>query len=119
VGTADAFLGCGTVDADAVQLDLKNLTTATLGPVTVQLVRCDESGCQPSATVTLALTFTGTGEVTTFRHRSKAMNGCKFMSSTKGIQRQGEATLTIDGTTYAAVAYLSTAQDTFKVQCRR
>lgn len=118
VGTADAFQGCGTVAADAVQLDAENLSSATLGPVTVPLDRCDASGCQPAGEVTLALTFTGTGDLTTFRSRSRSMNGCTFTTSSKGIQRQGTATLTIDGVTSETVAFLSSSRDTFKVQCR-
>ncbi len=119
LGTANEFLGCGTIAADAVQVDEDDLSTATLGPVTVQLQRCDESGCEPGDEVTLALTFTGTGDLTRFRHRSKVTNGCTYMSASKGIQRQGEVTLTIDGATYEADAFLTTAQETFKVRCRR
>ena len=117
VSTRTGF-GCTTVGADAVQLDEKNLTSATLAPTTILLQRCGEFGCEPGEEVTVALTFTGTGELTKFQSRFKSMNGCKMMGSTKGIQRQGEATITIGSETYDADGFLAIAQETFKVQCR-
>ena len=112
--------GCASVDEDAVQLDERALTSATLGPVTIPLEQCDEFGCEPTGDdVTVAVTFTGTGELTTFKSRFKSSNGCKVMGSSKGVQRQGEATITIDGATYDAEAFLTVAQETFTVQCKR
>ncbi len=119
VSTPDGF-GCAVAAADAVQVDTEDLTSATVAPTTIQLQQCDAEGnCVPGDAVTVAVTFTGTGELTTFKSRFKSSNGCKFMGSSKGIQRQGTTTLTIDGESYAADAFLSTAQETFKVQCRR
>ncbi len=112
--------GCAVAAVDAVQVDTDALTSATVAPTTIQLQQCDPEGnCVPAGEVTVAVTFTGRGELTTFKSRFKSSNGCKFMGSSKGIQRQGTATLTIDGESYAADAFLSTAQETFKVQCRR
>jgi hypothetical protein len=102
-----------------VQLDEKNLTSATLAPTTILLQRCSELGCEPGEEVTVALTFMGTGELTTFQSHFKSSNGCKRMGMTKGMQRQGSATITVDGTAYDAMAYLSQATDTFRVQCKR
>ena len=117
VGTPEGF-GCTAVADDAVTVEEKDLTSATLGPITIRLQRCDRFGCEPGDEVTVALTFTGTGELTKFQSRFKSMNGCKMMGSTKGIQRQGEATITIRGETYDADGFLTTSRDTFKVQCR-
>ena len=115
--TPEGF-GCTAVADDAVTVEEKDLTSATLGPITIRLQRCDRFGCEPGEEVTIALTFTGTGELTKFQSRFKSMNGCKMMGSTKGIQRQGEATITIRGETYDADGFLTTSRDTFKVQCR-
>ncbi len=117
VSTPEGF-GCTTVADDAVQVDAEDLTSATLGPITIRLQRCDEFGCEPGGEVTIALTFTGTGELTKFQSRFKSSNGCKMMGSTKGIERQGAATITIGGETYDADGFLAIAQETFKVQCR-
>ena len=117
VSTPEGF-GCTFVADDAVQVDAEDLTSATLGPITLRLQRCDQFGCEPGDEVTIALTFTGTGELTKFQSRFKSMNGCKMMGSTKGIQRQGEATITIGSETYDADGFLTTSRDTFKVQCR-
>ena len=117
VGTPEGF-GCTAVADDAVTVDAEDLTSATLGPITLRLQRCDQFGCAPGNDVTIALTFTGTGELTKFQSRFKSMNGCKMMGSTKGIQRQGAATITIGSETYDADGSLSIAQQTFKVQCR-
>ena len=110
--------GCALVDEDAVQLDTKYLTSATLGPVTVQLQQCDEHGCSPGEEVTVAIAFTGTGELTKFKGHWKTSNGCQTMSSSKGLYREGDATITLDGTPYDAQGFLSTSLDTFKVMCR-
>ena len=118
VGTPEGS-GCAQLAADAVQVDTEDLTSATVAPTTIQLQQCDASGCVPGDEVTVAVTFTGTGDLTRFRHRSKVTNGCTYMNASKGIQRQGEVTLTIDGDAYDAVGFLTTAQDTFKVRCRR
>ncbi len=118
--SAPAGFGCTLVDEDAVQLDEKYLSTATLAPVTIPLERCDASGCGPvDAAVTVAVRFIGTGEITTSKLRSKFSNGCTEMGSSKGIRRAGDATITIDGTTYdATYAAAAFSRDMFKVQCR-
>ncbi len=118
IGTP-AGTGCADVAADAVQLDADTLTSATVAPTMIQLQRCDAVGnCEPGDAVTVALTFTGTGELTKFQNRFKSSNGCKLMGSSKGVQRAGAATITINDETYNAEAFLAIARETFKVQCR-
>ncbi len=112
--------GCTVVAEEAVSLDLVDLTTATLVPTTVPLQSCDwqTGACTDAGTVTVAVTFRGTGELTHFKQRSTTVDSCTVTARSTGIQRQGEATITVDDTTYVeAVGFVSTSRDRLKVRC--
>ena len=111
--------GCTFVSGDVLQVDRK-LTSATLSAVTIPLHRCSEETweCEDAGTVTVSGTFTGESGLIRFSSRYRSSNGCTFMNATRGIAREGVATITVDGTSYSANATIAQSTHTFRVQCR-
>ena len=115
--------GCATLANDAFSIDTKSLASATLPRVniTVNAFTCDATGCQPAGTKTVAVraTYTGVGDLMTFRSNSKStFGGCSMYFVGKGSQREATATLTIDGRSLDALGSLFTSTQKVKVLCR-
>ena len=108
---------------DALTIDTKDLSEATIAPTTVTLTTydCTQRGCRVSATreVVVAAIFTGTGEVMTFSSRSTFDDGtCTYTYSGKGIGRNASASITLNDMIVDGSGFLSTATSLTKVQCR-
>jgi hypothetical protein len=114
--------GCTTLANDAFSIDTKSLASATLPGVkiTVDAFTCDANGCQPKGTRTAEVraTYTGVGDLTTFRSNGKStFGGCSMYFVGKGSQRQATAILTIAGTSFDANGYLAVSTQKIKVLC--
>lgn len=115
--------GCAPVSAGSFSFDARSLSAATLAPttITLQVLICDQSGCVPSGatrSVTVSGTFTGIGDVATFRANSKSSFGnCTMYFVGKGSSRQALAVVTIDGAQAASVGFLSISAQKIKVIC--
>jgi hypothetical protein len=126
VGTNFVLLGyetgCAPIAASSFSIETKGLGTAALSPteITVQGFTCDASGCNPTGTRTalVSASYTGVGELATYRSNSKStFGGCTMYFVGKGSSRQAAATLTIDGRSFEALGSLFTSSQKIKVLC--
>jgi hypothetical protein len=113
--------GC-TSFAEGFSIDAKGLSGAALSAtdVTVQAFTCDATGCNPSGTRTarVSATYTGIGDVFTFRSNSKStFGGCAMYFVGKGSSREVTANLIVDGRSLDALGSLSTSTQKIKVLC--
>ena len=114
--------GCAPIAESALSFDTRGLSSAALSSteITVQAFTCDASGCSPTGTRTalVSATYTGIGELDTFRSNSKSsFRGCTMYFVGKGSSREAAATLTIDGRSLEALGSLSTSSQKIKVIC--
>lgn len=115
--------GCALVTDDVLSVDTRGLEAATLAATTITLeqITCDESGCRPSGatrTVTVSATYTGVGEIGTFRSNSKSTFGdCTMHFLGRGTSREAQATIVVDGRSLPATGFLSTSTQKIKVVC--
>jgi hypothetical protein len=115
--------GCAPLTEGAFSIDAKGLANATLSnlDVVLQAFTCDTNVCQPTTTrtATVRATWTGVGDLNTFRSNSKStFGGCSMYFVGKGSQRQATATLTVDGRSLDAAGYLAVSTQKIKVLCR-
>lgn len=114
--------GCAPLaDAD-LSIDTRGLTTAALAPIEITVVAsaCDATGCIPTGTRTarVSATFTGIGDVNTFRSNSKStFGGCTMYFVGKGSSREATAILNVDGQSLDATGSLFTSTQKSKVLC--
>jgi hypothetical protein len=114
--------GCATLAEGAFSIDTKGLASATLSRVdiTLEAFTCDATGCQPTGTKTVGVsaTYTGVGDLITFRSNSKStFGGCSMYFGGKGSQREATAILTIAGRSLDAFGYIATSTQKVKVLC--
>jgi len=115
--------GCGPVSQGAFTFEAKDLSAAALSPtiITLQAFACDAQGCAPTGgtkTVVVAATFTGIGEVSTFRANSKTtFGGCTMFFVGKGSSREAQARTTIDDRSFDSPGILATSTQKFMVIC--
>lgn len=115
--------GCAELAEGSFSIDTKSLTGAALSTteVTLQAYECDATGCSPTGstrTAQISATYTGVGEVTTFRSNSKStFGGCTMYLGGKGSSRNATATLTINGQSFEAPGSLFTSTQRVKVLC--
>ena len=114
--------GCVPLTEGAFSIDARDLANATLSSVDVvlQAFTCDATACQPTSTRTAAVraTWTGVGDINTFRSNSKStFGGCSMYFVGKGSQRQATAILTTDGRSLDANGYLAVSTQKIKVLC--
>lgn len=127
VGTSFILLGFETGCADLAEgsfsIDTRTLSGAALSPteITVQAYECDATSCNPTGSPRTALvsaTYTGVGDVSTFRSNSKStFGGCTMYFGGKGSSRNATATLTVDGRSFEAPGSLFTSTQRVKVLC--
>ncbi len=117
--------GCAPVPEGRFTYDTKSLSGAAFSATTIQMQElvCDAGFCQPSGrpdrSTVVAATFTGVGEVSTFRHNSKSTyKNCTIYFVGRGSSREAVARATIDGQTLDAPGFLSASTQKFKVICR-
>jgi hypothetical protein len=113
--------GC-TPLAGGFSIDAKGLGSAALSAtdITVQAFTCDAIGCNPTGTRTarVSATYTGIGDVFTFRSNSKStFGGCAMYFVGKGSSREATANLIVDGRSLDALGSLSTSTQKIKVLC--
>ena len=115
--------GCAPLAQDALIIDTKGLASAALAPtdITVQTFSCDVTACTPTGgtrTVRVSATYTGVGDLNTFRSNGKStFGGCTMYFGGKGSSRQATAMLTIDGQSLDAAGTLGTSTQKIKVLC--
>jgi hypothetical protein len=115
--------GCAPLSAGGLSIDTKGLASAALGPtdITVQAFACDPTACNPTGTprtVRVSATYTGVGDVDTFRSNGKStFGGCTMYFGGKGSSREATATLTVDGQSIAALGSIGTSTQKTKVVC--
>ena len=116
VVTSEKF-ACGPASGANVADDL---SSATLQPSTLQVVTCGPQSCSPSGSISVAGSWTATGEPISFSSRSTFTDGtCTFKQSSTGERVDATATITVDGTAYQAL-FATIAQENFVVseRCR-
>lgn len=114
--TIGSEFGCTEVAGDAVTVS-GDLSSATLAPTDVELYSCNRRTCTVSRTVTVSGTLAGTGTVNTSSGRgTEKFDGCTIRYSYSSASRQGEGTITIDGTSIEAIGGFGTW--TYKVTYR-
>jgi hypothetical protein len=125
VGLLSYETGCAPVPEGSFTYDTKSLSGAAFSATTIQLQElvCDAGFCQPSGrpdrSAVVAATFTGIGEVSTFRANSKSTFGnCTMYFVGKGSSREAVATVTIDGQPLDPPGFLSVSSQKSKVICR-
>jgi hypothetical protein len=114
--------GCAPLTTGAFSLDAKTLETASLAAtaVTLESFVCSGGICEPadSRTVTVAGTWSGVGDVATFRTNSKATYGtCTYFFGGNGASREASAAVTVDTVTLTH-GYLYQATAKSKLICR-
>lgn len=115
--------GCAPLAEGAFSIDTKGLSGAALAPIdiTLQAFACDATGCNPTGTPRTAhvsATYTGVGDVNTFRSNGKStFGGCTMYFGGKGSSRDATATLTIDSQSLDALGFLFTSTQRIKVIC--
>jgi hypothetical protein len=127
VGTSFILLGwefgCADLAEGSFSIDTKSLSGAALSTteVTLQAYECDATGCNPTGatrTAVIGATYTGVGDVITFRSNSKqTFGGCTMYFGGKGSSRNATATLTINGQSVEASGSLFTSTQRVKVLC--
>ena len=126
MGTNFALLGyetgCAPLAEGSFSIEAKGLSGAALSPtdITVQAFTCDATGCSPMGTRTarVSATYTGIGDVFTFRSNSKStFGGCAMYFVGKGSSREATADLIVDGRSLDALGSLSTSTQKIKVLC--
>ena len=118
--------GCSSVTEGRFTYDTKSLSGAAFSATTIQMQElvCDSSlVCQPSGrpdrSVVVAATYTGVGEVSTFRaNRKSTYKNCTMYFNGKGSSREAAASATIDGETHEAPGFLNASTQKFRVLCR-
>jgi hypothetical protein len=125
VGLLSYETGCAPVPEASFTYDTKSLSGAAFSATTIQLQElvCDAGFCQPSGrpdrSTVVAATFTGVGDVSSFRANSKSTyKNCTFYFVGKGSQRDAETSVTIDGQSWSSLGFLSTSTQKSKVICR-
>jgi hypothetical protein len=124
VGLLGRDSGCAPVAAGGFAFDTKDLARAALSPTTIsmQTYVCDAGLCQPSGqpeNTVVAATFTGVGDIGTFRANSKSTFGsCTMYFVGKGSSRAADASVTIDGQPLDPPGFLSASTQKTKVICR-
>jgi hypothetical protein len=114
--------GCAPLSEGAFAIDTKGLASAALSQIdiTLEAFACNASGCQPTGTRTarVSATYTGIGDIGTFRSNSKStFGGCAMYFVGKGSSREATATLTIDGQSLEAAGSLVASTQKIKVLC--
>lgn len=100
--------GCTEVEGDAVTIS-GDLSSATLAPTDVELTSCNRQGCTVSRTVTVSGTLTGTGtEFTSTGRGTDKFDDCTVRYSYSSTGREGEGTITLDGTSMDATGGFGT-----------
>jgi hypothetical protein len=124
VGLLGYESGCAPVPAGGYFFDTKYLSEAAFSSITIAMQGyvCDAGLCQPSgqpASKVVAATFTGVGDVSTFRANSKSTFGnCTMYFVGKGSSREADASVTIDGQPLDPPGFLSASTQKSKVICR-
>jgi hypothetical protein len=113
--------GCTSI-AQGFSIDAKGLSGAALSAtdITVQAFTCDATGCNPAGTrmARVSATYTGIGDVFTFRANSKStFGGCAMYFVSKGSSREATANLIVDGRSFDAVGSLYTSTQKIKILC--
>ena len=114
--------GCAPLNEGAFSIDARGLANATLSSVDVvlQAFMCETNVCQPTTTrtATVRATWTGVGDLNTFRSNSKStFGGCSMYFVGKGSQRQATAILTIAGQSLDAAGFITVSTQKIKVLC--
>jgi hypothetical protein len=114
--------GCTPLEEGAFSIDTKDLASAALSStvITVEAFTCDTTGCSLTATrpARVSATYTGIGDVITFRSNGKStFGGCSMYFGAKGSEREATASLTIDGRSLDAAGYLAASTQKIKVLC--
>lgn len=114
--------GCAPLTEGAFSIDTRGLASAALSPVdvTLQAFACDATGCQPTGarTAQVSGTYTGVGDLITFRSNGKSsFGGCSMYFVGKGSEREATAILTLDSQSLAATGYLASSTQKIKVLC--
>jgi len=126
VGTTFVLLGyetgCALIDESSFSIETKGLSNAALSStmIPVQAFTCDATGCNPTGTrmALVSATYTGVGELATFRSNSKSsFGGCTMYFVGKGSSREAAATLTIDGGSLDAPGSLFASSQKVKILC--
>jgi hypothetical protein len=116
-------IGCAPLAEGAYSIDAKNLSGATLSSTVIAVgpVVCDETGCHPGGDtrdVTVSATYTGIGDISSFRANSKQTFGnCTMFFVGKGSSRSAVASLIVDGRTLSADGFLSVSTQKTKLIC--
>jgi hypothetical protein len=116
--------GCAPVGAGGSTFDAKSLSGATFSATTIlmQGFACSAGLCEPTGTARntiVAGTFTGVGDISTFRANSKSTFGnCTMYFVGKGSSRQADASVTIDGRPLDPPGFLSASTQKSMVICR-
>ena len=116
--------GCAPVGPGGSTFDVKSLSGAAFSATAISLQRyvCGAGLCEPTGTPRSAVvsgTFTGIGELSTFRANSKQTFGnCTMYFVGKGSSRQADASVTIDGQPLDPPGFLSASSQKTKVICR-
>jgi hypothetical protein len=116
--------GCGPVAAGGSTFDAKSLSGAAFSATTISMQRfaCSAGLCEPTGTprnTVVSGTFTGVGDISTFRANSKQTFGnCTMYFVGKGSSRQADASVTIDGRPLDPPGFLSYSTQKSKVVCR-
>jgi hypothetical protein len=115
--------GCTALAEGDFSIDTKGLAGAALVPIdiTLQAFSCGLTTCTPTGatrTAHVSATYTGVGDINTFRSNGKStFGGCTMYFGGKGSSREATATLTIDGQSLGAAGSLGTSTQKIKVLC--
>lgn len=115
--------GCAPVADGGLSIDARGLANAALAPIdiSVQAFACEATACTPTGaprTAQVSATYSGVGDVSTFRSNGKSIfGGCAMYFGGKGTSRDATATLTINGQSLDAVGSLATFAQKIKVLC--
>ncbi len=125
VGLLGHETGCAPVPEGRFSYDTGSLSEAAFSATTIpmQELVCDAGLCQPSGrpdrNAVVAATFTGVGEISTFRANSKSTyKNCTIYFVGKGSSREAVASATIDAQPLESPGFLSTSTQKSKVICR-
>jgi hypothetical protein len=115
--------GCAPLAEGGFTIESKGLASASLAPIdiTLQAFTCDLTTCTPTGatrTAHVGATYTGVGDINTFRSNGKSTFGaCTMYFGGKGSSREATATLIIDGQSLDAAGSLGTSTQKIKVLC--
>ncbi len=116
--------GCSPLPRGCFTIDAQRLSSATLCPTNVDLITytCDPATGECTEisrrTVSVSATFTGTGELTTYKSHSKySFGGCTYSFSGQSTGRDARATYTLDGEVSQTGGFLVRSKSAYKQTC--